>query len=117
MYQKEYEKTLERVKTVVEFAKDCCNINRCQGNVYHFNRGQALRCLQDMIREYESQINTLGLLVDGVYVRYGVPWEHLSDIDIQEQLQYIGRHIPAYVLLREGERELAKQICKWLNKV
>ena len=116
MNQDEYEKALARVKAAIEFAKDCCNINRCERNVYHFNRGQALICLQDMIWEYESQITTLGLVVDGVYVRYGVPLEQLSDVDVQDQLQYIGRHIPAYVLLREGKKELAKQICQWLGE-
>ncbi len=116
MYQDECEKALARVKTAIEFAKDCCNINRCEGNVYHFNRGQALICLQDMIWEYESQITTLGLLVDGVYVRHGVPLEQLSDVDVQNQLQYIGRHIPAYILLREGKKALAKQICQWLDQ-
>ena len=115
MYRNEYEKSLERVKTAVEFAKDCSNISRCETNMRYLNRGQALTCLQDMIREYESQINTFGLWIDGVRVVYGVPLEQFSDIHIQNQLQYIANHIPVYVLLREGEKELAKRICQWLD--
>ena len=29
--------------------------------------------------------------------------------------QYIASHIPVYVLLREGEKELARRICHWLD--
>ena len=115
MYRNEYEKALEQVKTAVEFARDCSNISRCETNMHYFNRGQAMTCLQDMIREYESQINTFGLWIDGVRVVHGVPLEQFSDIHIQNQLQYIASHIPVYVLLREGEKELAKRICQWLD--
>ena len=46
---------------------------------------------------------------------HGVPLEQFSDIHIQNQLQYIANHIPVYVLLWEGEKELAKRICQWLD--
>ena len=115
MYRNEYEKALEQVKTAVEFARDCSNISRCETNIRCFNRGQAMACLRDMIREYEGQINTFGLWIDGVRVVHGVPLEQFSDIHIQNQLQYIASHIPVYVLLREGEKELAKRIFQWLD--
>lgn len=116
MYQNEYEKAVEQVKTAAEFTKDCRNISRCEANIHCFNREQALICLQDMIQEYKSQINTFGLWIDGVHVIYGVYWEQFDDKYIQDQLQYILRHIPVYVLLREGETELAKRICLWLDQ-
>ena len=115
MYQNEYEKALEQVKNAVEFAGDCRNITRCENALRNFERRQALTCLQDMIREYESQINTFGIWVDGVRAVYGVPLEQFADLHIQMQLQYVIRHIPVYVLLREGEKELAKQVCRWLD--
>lgn len=115
MYQNEYEKALEQVKKAVEYAGDCSNITRCENTLRNFERRQALTCLQDMIREYESQINTFGIWVDGVRVVYGVPLEQFTDLHIQMQLQYVIRHIPVYVLLREGEKELAKQVCRWLD--
>ena len=115
MYRNEYEKALGQVKTAVEFARDCSNISRCETNMRCFNRGQAMACLQEMIQEYESQINTFGLWIDGVRVVHGIPLEQFSDIHIQNQLQYVARHIPVYVLLREGEKELAKRICQWLD--
>ena len=115
MYRNEYEKALEQVKTAVEFVRDCSNISRCETNIRYFNRGQAMTCLQDMIREYENQINTFGLWIDGVRVVHGVLLEQFNDIHIQNQLQYVARHIPVYVLLRKGEKELAKRICQWLD--
>lgn len=115
MYQSEYEKALEQVKTAVEFAKDCSNINRCENALRNFERGQAMAFLQDMIQEYGSQINTFGIWGDGVRVVNGVPLEQITDLEIRIQLQYVSRHIPAYVLLREGEKELAKRVCRWLD--
>lgn len=115
MYQSEYEKALEQIKTAVEFAEDCGNITRCENALRNFERGQAMACLQDMIREYGSQIDAFGIWVDGVSVVYGVPLEQFTDLDIQIQLQYMSRHIPAYVLLREGEKELAKRVCRWVD--
>lgn len=115
MYQDEYEKALEQVKTAVEFVKDCSNITRCENALRNFERGQAMACLQDMIREYGSQINTFGIWGDGVRVVNGVPLEQITDLEIRIQLQYVSRHIPTYVLLREGEKELAKRVCRWLD--
>ena len=115
MYQSEYEKALEQVKTAVEFVRDCSNITRCENTLRNFERGQAMACLQDMIREYGSQIDAFGIWVDGVRVVNGVPLEQFTDLDIWIQLQYVSRHIPVYVLLREGEKELAKRACQWLD--
>ena len=115
MYQDEYEKALEQVKNAVEFTGDCSNITRCENALRNFERGQAMACLQDMIREYGSQIDAFGIWVDGVRVVNGVPLEQFTDLDIWIQLQYVSQHIPAYVLLREGEKELAKRVCRWLD--
>ena len=115
MYQSEYEKALEQIKTAVEFAEDCGNITRCENALRNFERGQAMVCLQDMIREYGSQIDALGIWVDGVRVVNGVPLEQITDLEIRIQLQYVSRHIPTYVLLREGKKELAKRVCRWLD--
>jgi hypothetical protein len=116
MYRNEYEKALEQVKTAVEFARDCSNISRCEANLRYYNRGQALVCLQDMIREYAVQIDTVGFMVDGMQVIRGVPLDQFTDDHIRAQLQYLIRRIPAYVLLREGQKELAKQMCQWLDQ-
>ena len=115
MYQTEYERTLERVKSGVELAKDCSNISRCESNLQYYSRGEALACLQDMIWEYAAQIDAFGFLVDGMQVIQSVPLEQFTDDHIQAQLQYLIHRIPVYVLLREGQQELAKRICQWLD--
>ena len=95
MYQKSYDKTIERIQSAVDLAKDCSNMKRCE--------------------EYAVQIDTFGFWVDGVRLIKGVTLESLSDQVVQTQLKYISQHIPAYVLLKEGEKELAKRMCEWLD--
>lgn len=116
MYQTEYERTLERVKSGVELAKDCSNISRCEANLRYYNRDRAWACLQDMIKEYAVQIDAFGSLTDGVHVTHGVPLDQFSDRNIQDHLWYLMRHIPVYVLLKEGQKELANQMCRWLDQ-
>ena len=115
MYQKNYDKTIERMHSAMELAKDYSNMRRCEENLQHYNRERAWMCLQDMLREYAVQIDTFGFWVDGVRLIKGVTLESLSDQVVQTQLRYIGLHIPAYVLLKEGEKELAKRMCEWLD--
>ena len=115
MYRENYDKTIERMHSAMELAKDYSNMKRCEENLQHYNRERAWMCLQDMLREYAVQIDTFGFWVDGVRLIKGVTLESLSDQVVQTQLRYIGLHIPAYVLLEEGEKELAKRMCDWLD--
>ena len=61
-------------------------------------------------------INTYGFLFDGVHVVENVPLFQIGDEALAGQIRYIMQHIPAYVLLREGEKELAKRINEWINR-
>ena len=115
MYRESYDKTIEQMQSAVELAKDYSNMKRCEENIQRYNRERAWTCLQDMIREYAEQINIFGRLFDGKYVIWGVIPETKSDDDIKNDLSYIGKHIPAYVLIKEGEKELAHRIGKWLD--
>ncbi|MBP3589570.1 MAG: hypothetical protein J6J61_03250 [Muribaculaceae bacterium] len=115
MYRENYDKTIERMHSAMELAKDYSNMKRCEENLQHYNRERAWMCLQDMLREYAVQIDTFGFWVDGVRLIKGVTLESLSDQVVQTQLRYIGLHIPAYVLLKEGKKELAKRMCDWLD--
>ena len=115
MYREDYDKTIERMKYAVDLAKDYSNMKRCEDNLRCYDRANAWVCLQDMLREYAVQINIYGKLFDGKYVIWGVVPESKSDDDIRTDLSYIARHIPAYVLIKEGEKELAKGICEWLD--
>ena len=115
MYQNEYEKTLERMKTAADLAKDYSNINRCRDNLVNYSREHAMACLQDMIREYAVQINTFGLVFDGTRVIPDVLLDQFSDEYIRSKLEYLMRHIPVYVLLKEGQQEMAKRFFRWLS--
>ena len=69
-----------------------------------------------MINDYWVQIEFFGQLFDGIKVYKNVDLAQVSDETLQAQLSYIAQHIPAYILLRKGEEELAKGICDWLTK-
>ena len=114
MYQNEYDKSLEYVKTAVECIKDYQNIKRAEQNVLQFTRESAWQCLQDLIREYWAEIQVFGAIFDNVTLYRNVDPKALSDNELKRQLTYIAQHIPLYVLMRKGEEELAKKICKWL---
>lgn len=113
MYQNEYDRTIEKMKTYVELMKDYSNYIRCKSNLDNFDRPKAWECLQDMIREYEVQINVFGGFIDGKRVIKGVLFESFSNNEIYEQLKYIYVRIPVYVLMQSGEEELAKNIYDW----
>ena len=115
MYQNEYNRVIEYIKTATDCVKDYKNIQRCEQNIYYFERTAALQCLQDMIREYSAQINSFGCLFDQVTVNYHVQMDTMSNESIKNQLAYIARHIPVYVLIKKGEEEAAKKICGWLT--
>lgn len=115
MYRNDYDKTLERIKTAGELSKDFENLQRCDRVLREFDREQAISVLTDVIRDYKSSINTYGFLFDGVRVVEINPPRQIKDEDLTIQIRYIMRHIPAYVLLREGEKELAKRVNDWIN--
>lgn len=114
MYTDEYNKALERVKTGLDLAKDYANMQRCSRNLQQYNRLQAWNCLQDVIREYHDQIAIIGGF-EGIRLYRNVPLASVSDEELRSQLQYFGQRIPAYVLVREGQKELGKRIHEWLT--
>ena len=113
MYQKEYEKVLEQLKTVPEYMDDCSNRQRCIQNIQQYNRSNAWNCIQEMIHKYASEIKIFGAFVDGVSLIHNVDINCCSDQYLKDQLQYIATHIPIYVLIRKGEHELARKLGEW----
>lgn len=116
MYQNEYDKSLEYVKTAVECIKDYQNIKRAEQNVLQFTRESAWQCLQNLIKEYWAEIQVFGAIFDNVTLYRNVDPKVLSDNELKRQLTYIAQHIPLYVLMRKGEEELAKKICQWITE-
>lgn len=115
MYRNDYDKTLERIHTTKELVKDFENIKKCNQVLRRYERGQALYVVNDVTREYRDQINLYGSLVDGTYVIENALLSEMQDSELISQINYIEQHIPVYVLIREGEKELAKKINEWLN--
>lgn len=115
MYRNDYNKTMERIKTAGELSKDFENLQRCDKVLREFDRGQAIAVLNDVILDYSGLINTYGFLFDGVCVIKNVPLFQISNDALMVQIRYLMQHIPAYVLIREGEKELAKKINNWIN--
>ena len=115
MYRNDYDKTLERIHTTKELVKDFENIQKCNQILRWYERGQAMSIVNDVTREYRDQINLYGSLFDGTYVIENAPLSEMYDSELIAQINYIEQHIPVYVLMREGEKELAKKINEWLN--
>ena len=112
----DYEKFVERMRTGLEYLNDYLNINRCKRNIRQFVREDAWDCLQDMINAYWPQIEASAEFSNGtLFVRRNVDFNTESDESILIQLIYIARHIPIYVLLRQGNREMASLIFKDLD--
>lgn len=115
MYANDYNKILGRMKTAVELARDLDNYERCRHALQHYERVEAWKILQSLIHEYFEQIEICGSL-EGVRLYGNVQLAQVSDQELCAQLRYIGPRIPAYVLVRESQKELAKRICEWLDK-
>jgi len=105
---------IEWLRTAKEFFDDyraylnCCNL------VENFERVKAITLIQSLITRYQSQINQLGFLADGVCVISGVDYNGMTDLQIKDQLVYLGHRIPVYALIREGEYKIAKDL---FNKI
>ena len=115
MKQQDYNKIIERIKSAAELFNDYNNMQRCQKNLLCYDRMNAWQCLQELLQEYEIQINTPGYWTDGTQL-VKVNFDDVSDRKIKEQLNYLREHIPMYVLLREGEKKCAKQMCEWFDR-
>ena len=82
--------------------------------VNNFERTEAIALIQSLIERYQSQINQLGFLVDGVHVVYGVNYDDMTELQIKDRLIYIGQRIPVYAFIREGENKIANDL---FNKI
>ena len=110
-YVKEY---LNRFNTTKEFLEDVHAFEKCRSILENYNRVEAIAHIQYLIQRYASEINQLGFLLDGVHVIRGVDYATMSDLQIRDQLIYIGQRIPIYAFIREGEKKAADDL---LNRI
>ena len=114
MNSEQTRKILERLKTAKEFADDYTAYIKCCNFMKSFDRTEAIALIQSLIERYQSQINQLGFLMDGVHVVYGVNYDDMTDLQIIDRLIYIGQRIPVYAFIREGENKIATDL---FNKI
>ena len=106
---------MEKFRTTADLEHDYKNSQICFELLQSYNRRTACEFCKKIVREYEVEINTYGSFIDGRKLNYSNEFESLTDEQIKEQLQYLGNHIPVYVLLRKGEENLAKQMGVSIN--
>ena len=114
MNSEQTKEIIERLKTAQEFADDYKAYIKCCNLVKSFERVEAITLIQSLIERYHSQINQFGFFVDGVCVINGVNYNGMTDLQIKDQLVYIGQRIPVYAFIREGENKLANDL---FNKI
>ena len=104
---------IKKFNQAKEFEQDYSCYNKCKMILNNYSRPEAIIYIQELIKRYESQINQFGLL-DGRRVIYNVDYSVISDMQILDQIIYIGQRIPVYALIREGEKKLAEEL---LNEI
>ena len=104
----------ERFKKAQEYTQDYASYCRFREIVQNYVRCDAICLLNALIQRYKSEINEFGILFDGVHIISGVDYNNMADIQIIDQLIYIGQRIPAYAFIREGNKEMAKML---LNQI
>lgn len=109
------EEIMENFRTTAELEHDYKNSQMCFALLQNYNRRTACELCKKFVREYEVEINTYGSFIDGRKLNYSNEFESLTDEQIKEQLQYLGNHIPIYVLIRKGEENLAKEMGIFIN--
>lgn len=100
------------IESAIDISEDTIACNKCQNAICEYSRVKAIQCLNELITHYEPYINQLGCLHPHftIWVAHNVDYSLYSDDEIKQQLYYIGKHIPIYVCLREGEKELVSKL-------
>ena len=114
MFDEQTKRDIERFRTAQEFVHDYMSYCNCRNVLHNYNRVNALDLLYNLIQRYKAEINQFGFLNDGVHVIYGVNYDNITDIQIMDQLIYIGQRIAAYAFIREGNKQLANRL---LNQI
>ena len=107
---------IDRFKTAADLIEDYEYYLECQRLISDFDRTQALCHFQKIIHKYESQINQLGLFEANIQVIHGVSFDDKDDCYIMSRLSFVGQRIPIYVSIREGEKELLKELEKRISR-
>ena len=96
---------------------DYSNYQRCMNAVKNYDRKQAVSLIQDLLEKYKVQIDEWAYLCGGQYMQSAEFYKTCTSIQVICDLHYIGFHIPAYALLREGKTKEAEELMRWMEGV
>lgn len=94
---------------------DYRNYQNCMHLIKNYDRKQAISLLRELIRQYRVQMDEWAFLCGEQYIQPSKAYESDTSIQILCDLHYIGFHIPAYALLREGKNEEAERMMHWME--
>lgn len=112
-----YRQLLAHVWADNECWGDYTNWKRCMEQVKHYDRYEALLLLREMLIRYQVQIDEWAYLCGGQYMQPPGFYDDCTSMQIICDLHYIGFHIPAYALLREGRNEEAENLMHWMEDI
>lgn len=95
---------------------DYDNFNKCIQALNPYERDKAIAVLKYLIEQYKLQIDEWAYLNGGRYLQDEGLYDAVSNRQITEDLRYIGEHIPAFALMREGKQEEAAYLMNWIEK-
>lgn len=109
-YSKDLAEFIERFKNATDLLDDYGIYLECRKQIENFNRQTALCLLQKIISKYKVEINQLGCIEGGIHIVYNINYDGVKDDYIKNQLSYLGARIPMYVLIREDNKHLIKEL-------
>ena len=115
MKDKEIQETIKQFNIMLQYSEDQALYSKCRNMVQNYVRNDAISLLNALANRYESEINQISFLFGGRYVIHGVDFSIISDIEIIDQLIYIGQRIPVYAFIREGEKYSAEKLLKQIG--
>ncbi len=112
--EQKYERTLERICSQDDCWGDWTSYTKCGVAIGTYEREQALATLKQMILKYELEIDEWAYLRGERFMQEADSYDMAEDEKIIQDLSYLGEHIPAYALLREGRAEEAEMLMNWI---
>lgn len=95
---------------------DYDNYKKCIQALTPYERDKAVAILKYLIGQYGLQIDEWAYLYGGRYLQREKSYDTAESGQIMADLHYIGQHIPAFALMREGKPEEAAYLMEWFGR-
>ncbi len=113
--ERKYREMLEHICRQDDFWGDWTSYTKCSVVIRGYERKQALVTLKQIILKYELEIDEWAYLRGERFMQEADSYDMAEDEKIIQDLSYLGEHIPAYALLREGRAEEAEMLMNWME--